>query len=344
MTQTPIRRVPTRRRRRSFTRQRVLRLSILALLLLAVVGGISFAALYFSSRTVRDTVSVVVAREDRPDRAFPGRDHVNILFLGRDEDRDRQGRVLHTKGRTDAIMYAHIDFRNHAVNILSIPRDSLVRIPGYHGKRRINSANALGGADLCKRTVENLVGVAPDYYALMDFGGFEKAIDEIGGVTVTVDKQLDYDDNWGHLHIHLKPGTQQLDGDHAIGFVRYRHSNAGGGDSDLIRIGRQQELISAVKSRLMQPGVIVRVPRVLDIVRDHLKTDMNPGQMVCLAKFIRSVPQKQGVKMLTMPTRPGGGNYIRPNIEEYNVDVGFLDPANTLALSRRSFRENEYGW
>lgn len=269
-----------------------------------------------SSRTIRDTVSVVVSREDQPEKAFPGHDYVNILFLGKDEDRDNKDRVVHTRGRTDAIMFAHIDFRNHDANILSIPRDSLVRIPGYRGKRRINSAHALGGPDLTKQTIENLVGVAPDYYALMDYSGFERAIDEIGGVTVNVDKQLDYDDEWGNLHIHLKQGKQTLNGRDSMGFVRYRHANAGGGDSDLVRISRQQELISSVKGRLMQPGVIVKVPKVLDIVCRDLKTDMTPAQMICLARFLRSVPAKPGVKMVTMPTRPGSGNYIRPDVEE----------------------------
>lgn len=316
MTQYRVPRTPCRRRRRKVTTaRRVFRVSLLILVIAAIIGGVSFAVGCLCSRSLREAASAILSHEDKPERAFPGRDSVNILFLGKDEDRDQKDRVLRTKGRTDAIMFAHIDFRNREVNILSIPRDSLVRIPGYRGRRRINSAHALGGPDLLKKTIENLVGIAPDYFALMDYGGFEKAVDEIGGVWVDVDKNLDYDDSWGNLHIHLKPGRQLLDGYESMGYVRYRHSNAGGGDSDLVRIARQQELLSSVKSRLMQPGVIVRIPRVLDIVRDHLRSDMSPAQMICLARFLKSLPPSPGIKMVTIPARPGGGNYIRPDID-----------------------------
>lgn len=264
---------------------------------------------------MRNVTNTVVTRAATPSRAFPGKDKVNILLMGRDLDRDPHGQIVHTRGRADAIMLAHVDFRNQKMSILSIPRDTLVRVPGYRGKRRINSANALGGPALVQDTVEELLGVHPDYYLLVNFKGFEKAIDSLGGLEVTVDKKLDYDDNWGGLHIHLKPGRQVLNGEQAMGFVRYRQSNDGEGESDFVRIGRQQELLRAARAKLSSPGIMFRVPRVLDKICDDTQGNLKPAQTVCLARFIKSLPSDSGIKMETLPAMDGGGVYVHPDMD-----------------------------
>lgn len=308
----PRRTIPRKRRRNPRSLRSFYRISLLAIILLAVIGGGVFGYYYFSSRVFHDTIAAMASRADTPDKAFPGKSEINLLIMGRDEDRDRHGRVLHhTKGRTDAIMVAHIDFHNRTANILSIPRDTLVRIPGCRGRRRINSANAIGGPDLAQRTIADFLGVCPDYYVLMNFGGFEKAIDAMGGVRVSVDKQLDYDDSWGNLHIHLTPGQQVLNGNQAMGFVRYRHANGGGGDSDLVRIGRQQELIGAMKSRLANPSVLLKVPGILDDLRTDMDANMSTAQMICVARFLRSLPRGSAIKMATIPTAEGSRIYVR---------------------------------
>lgn len=296
--------------------------------MLIVVGGIT-GYYYISSRTFRDTLNTTIARTDTPERAFPGRSEVNILLMGRDLDRDRHGRIVHTRGRTDAMMLAHIDFKGRTASILSIPRDTLVHIPGYRGKRRVSYANALGGPELALDTIEEFLGVRPDHYVLVNFDAFEKAIDAIGGLEVTVDKQLDYDDNWGNLHIHLKPGRQLLNGDQCMGFVRYRQSNDGEGESDLVRIGRQQELIRAAQARLANPRVMFRVPRALDIIRNDIKGDLTHAQMVCLAKFLRSLPSDSGVRMETIPALNKSGIFVR------------ADPEATKDLVSQMFFDNQ---
>jgi LCP family protein required for cell wall assembly len=264
-------------------------------------------------------------REDAPDKAFPGMKEVNILIMGRDEDRDNHDRVIHnSKGRSDAMMLAHIDFQCHKASILSIPRDTLVRIPGYRGRRRINSANELGGPDLAASTVQRLLGVAPDYYMLLDFKGFSKAIDAVDGIEMNVDKQLDYDDNWGHLHIHLRPGFQKLNGDNAIGFVRFRHRNGGGGDSDMVRISRQQELLSAMRSKLTNPRILMRIPGILDGIRDNMVSNMAPAQMMCLAKFMRSLPCGTNVEMSTVPDTHESRIYVKADAEATHELVGHM--------------------
>lgn len=298
---------------------------IAAVCCIAAVGMLTF--FYIQSPTARDAVNVLASRNYTPAKAFPGKDEVNVLLMGRDLDRDRYGRIVHTRGRTDAMMLAHIDFRKRTANILSVPRDTLVHIPGYHGKRRVSYANAYGGPELAVDTLEEFVGVRPDHYMLINLAGFEKAIDAVGGFNITVDKQLDYDDNWGNLHIHLKPGKQLLTGYQAMGFVRYRHSNNGGGDSDLVRISRQQEFLRAAREKMSSPGVAFKVPRVLDMIRNDMRGDLTPAQMICLACFIKSLPADQGLRMETVPARDGGGVFVRADVDATRklVDEMFFD-------------------
>lgn len=310
-----------RKRRISYAR-----LFLVTLLLLCVTAAGIALYFYKSSSTVHDAVQVMLAGIDKPEEAFPGKDAVTILLMGHDVDRDRQGRVVATRGRTDSIILAGIDFRGKKVNLLSIPRDTLVRIPGYKSRRRISYANAYGGPELSCKTVADFLGIEPDYYVLVGFEGFKKAIDMAGGLEINVDKQLDYDDNWGHLHIHLKPGLQKLDGEQAIGFVRYRNSNSGVGDSDFVRIKRQQEFFRAAKARLADPQVMFRAPKILDKIRADTQSPLTPSQIACLAKFIRSLPES-AIRTETLPALEGGGAFVRADMEaaEKLVSSMFLD-------------------
>ena len=315
-------------RRGSSTVKRALRTVGLLFAACCIAAVAILVYLCAKSPTARETVGVLVTRDYRPEKAFPNRDEVNILLMGRDLDRDPHGRVVHTRGRTDAMMIAHVDFRDGSASVLSIPRDILVRIPGYRGKRRVSYANSYGGPDLAQDTVRELLGVRPDHYVLLNFEGFEKAIDALGGLDLTVDKQLDYDDNWGNLHIHLKPGQQHLNGYQAMGFVRFRKSNTGIGDSDLVRIGRQQELLRAARAKLSSPGVAFKVPHVLDIIREDMEGNLTPAQMMCLACFLKSLPPDRSPRMESLPSKYGGGVFVRVN------------PQATAKLVRQMFFDN----
>jgi LCP family protein required for cell wall assembly len=290
------------------------RLFLLVLVLLVATAAGVGVYFYKASPTVHDAVQIVLAGIDKPNEAFPGQDGVNVLIMGHDVDRDRQGRIVDTPGRTDSNILVRVDFRKRAVNLLSIPRDTLVEIPGYHGKRRISYANAYGGPDLSCESVNCFLGVKPDHYVLIGFEAFQKAIDMAGGLKINVDKQLDYDDNWGHLHIHLKPGEQMLNGEQAIGFVRYRQSKTGDGESDFVRIKRQQEFFRAAKARLADPLVMFRAPKILDKIRADTRSDLTPAQIACLAQFIRSLPQS-AIRTETLPALAGNGAYVRADMD-----------------------------
>ena len=146
------------------------------------------------------------------------------------------------------------------------------------------------------------MAIPTDHYVALDFQGFEQAIDLLGGVDLTVDKRMDYDDNWGHLHIHLRPGFQHLNGQQAMGFVRFRHS-----DSDLVRVQRQQNLLAALKAKLREPQTLAKLPQLLDLLDAHLASDLTTDQKIALAGFVHDTPREQ-IQMATLPSREAGAS------------------------------------
>jgi len=191
-----------------------------------------------------------------------------------------------------------------SIQILSIPRDTRVHIPGTRGFSKINAAHSIGGPELTAETIHDFLGVVPDASLVVDYKMLQHVIDQLGGVTVDVDKKLDYDDNWGNLHVHLKPGEQTLNGVAAMGFVRFRHANDGPADSDVMRIGRQQEMLQSMKAKMKDPTTWMRVPGALEVVRKEMRGTLTYPQLVALATFARSVP-KERTAMHILPNRPG---------------------------------------
>src|SRR5262249_29650436 len=132
-----------------------------------------------------------------------------------------------TKGsRTDTIIAVSLDLTNRKAYALSVPRDLRVEIPD-HGTSRINDAYRFGGIPLTLETIQNFLDVSFDYYAIIKLGAVHRLVDAVGGLDVNVEKEMDYDDNWGHLHVHLKIGKQHLDGEAVEGYARFRHDNEG---------------------------------------------------------------------------------------------------------------------
>lgn len=272
---------------------------VLVLLVLGLLGGYA-GYLYKNSAFIRNVLShrqgpvfPTMASE------FPGVNDMNLMIIGRDYDYDNKDQVIHTNARSDMLMVAHIDIPTKTVQLLSIPRDTRAEIPG-HGISKINAAHAFGGPLLTAATVQQDFGIPTDHYVALDFQGFQEAIDLVGGVDLNVDKKMDYDDNWGHLHIHLLPGFQHLDGNQAMGFVRFRHS-----DSDLIRTQRQQALLTALKGKLANPMTWGVLPKVVDTVDKHVDSDLSDRQKMALASFLHGVP-KSNISMQTVPSFEGG--------------------------------------
>ena len=272
-------------------------LALISLASASVYGGY----LYRTSGSIQRFLPPLLQHQSVSD-VFPNQPAMNLMIIGRDRDYDdRTDQVLKSRARSDMLMVAHVDFAKNSISLVSIPRDTRAHIPG-HGTTKINAAHQFGGPALSEKVVQDTFGIPSDKYIAMDFEGFEQAIDILGGVDLVVDKKMDYDDNWGHLHIHLKPGFQHLNGKQAIGFVRFRHS-----DSDLVRTRRQQTLIAALKTKLRSPQALAQIGPMLQAIDTHVDSDLSPSQEVALARFAHDTPRRQ-VSMDTLPSRPVGND------------------------------------
>ena len=144
---------------------------------------------------------------------------INVLLLGTD-DGDSEDFGKDTPKRTDAMLLVSFDPENSQVSVLSLPRDTRVTIPGRRGHDKINAAYAYGGVNLAKRTVANLLQVPVNHYMQVDWQGFIKVVDMLGGVDLDVEQDMDYEDPYADLKIHLKKGKQHLNGGTATDYVK----------------------------------------------------------------------------------------------------------------------------
>lgn len=212
-------------------------------------------------------------------------DALTILVLGCDEDVTTGGvKVTKLQARSDMMMLARCDFAKGTLAAISIPRDTYYKMPGDKNAHKLNAFHAYGGNPLAKKAVEGLLGIKIDRVVAIDFDAFTQLVDLVGGVDLTVDKNLDYDDNAGKLHIHLKKGPQHMNGYQAMGFVRFRHS-----DSDLARQLRQHEFLMALKAKVAsRPTAIEEVAQMGQRV---LGNEFTNDETVSLARFGHDIPR-----------------------------------------------------
>ncbi len=233
-------------------------------------------------------------------------DRINILFLGVDERKE-------DKGRSDTIIFVSLNLKDNKINLLSIPRDTRVLIPGF-GNDKINHAYRYGGLDLAVRTVEDFLGISINYYAKMNFQQFEKLIDAIGGVDIEVEKPMYYRDRTDKLYIRLTPGKHHLNGKDALGYVRFRHDPLG----DLGRIERQQKFLRALYNQMKNKISLINLPQYINLVGSTIETNISFYEILFLAsKFINI--EEGDINMVMMPGIPeniNGVSYIIPDIDK----------------------------
>lgn len=227
----------------------------------------------------------------------PGQQQVNVLVLGTDERREG--------GRADTIILAMIRKDTHRAAAISIPRDLMVRMEGY-GTEKINAVYALNkakgtGEIMTAEAVSRILGVPVDYYVKTDVTKFPRLFDAFDGLDIYVDRDMEYDDNWGGLHIHLKQGMQHLNGKQIEGFVRHRHDDDGRASTDYERNQRQQYVL---KELLRQKGNLAsaaRLPRIVSALQDMIKTDMTLPELVALGMLARQIDTSQIISRM-LPT------------------------------------------
>lgn len=174
---------PKRRRRIRWDR-----VFLMLVLLLFVVVALAGASVYAYLNIVRTPTTQVVKATERQPETLNNR--VNILLLGID-DKDREN-PYDTSRRSDTMMVASINPQNGTINLLSLPRDTKVNIPGRKGYDKINSAYAYGGAELARNTVEQFLHIPINYYVVIDWQAFIKVIDILGGVDLYVEHDMNY--------------------------------------------------------------------------------------------------------------------------------------------------------
>lgn len=232
-------------------------------LALTIVGAISAVTLLASGSAwvLTSYVSSRLGRVNAGTSGTPSSGPVNILVAGI----DTRGGLTHKEEvelhvgndistNSDTLMLVHVPANHESVEVVSLPRDSWVDIPG-HGMNKINAAFGLGGPQLMVRTVEQATGLVINDYVEVDFLGFVKVIDSLGGVDVCVPFAVD--DSYSGLH--LSAGMHHVNGITALEFVRDRHSFA---LSDLARISDQQQLLSSVFTEATNSGVLANPIRL----------------------------------------------------------------------------------
>ncbi|GIM45576.1 hypothetical protein DNHGIG_11250 [Collibacillus ludicampi] len=197
---------------------------------------------------------------------------MKFLFLGVDSRNGEQARA-------DTIMVAIVNPKKQEIHILPIPRDTFVQVPGY-GFTKINHAMFYGGVPLIKETVSRFLSEPIDYTIVVDFEGFKRVVDEMGGIHIFVEKNMDYDDPTDGTHIHLHRGEQVLNGKQALDYSRFRHD----AEADTGRMRRQQQVIRAMIQEGKSMEYWPKWFNITQILGDHVKTDVPPITLIRLTK------------------------------------------------------------
>ena len=266
-----------------------------------------------------------------------GQETINFLLIGSDK---RSG----TSFRTDTMVVAILRPNEGQVSLISIPRDLWVSIPGSENnrintayQRGINSGYPGGGPGLLKDTIQYNLGIRIDHTAMVDFDGFRKIVDTLGGVDIPVvcpytDWRLidpsynpENENNW-YLYT-VEPGVIHMDGDLALWYARSRQKS-----SDFDRGRRQQEVLRAIFTQALRAGTLTRIPELYSNVKDSVETDLGLGNLLQLALY---APKMTNADIRSYYIRPpyvsswitsGGAYVLSPN-------QGLLSQMLTEALS-----------
>ncbi len=280
----------------------ILGVLILFIVIVAVgIGGYIYIQDSYNFTSSKDYPSL--EKIELMDVAFDKIQKINIALLGIDERKDNPG-------RSDAIMIVSLDLVNKKVNILSIPRDTRVLIPDK-GYTKINHAYAYGGVNLSLKTIENFLGIPVHYYAKVNFQEFEKLIDSLGGVDIEVEKRMYYRDKTDKFLVDLSPGVQHLNGEQALGYVRFRHDTMG----DLSRIERQQKFLKALFKQVKEKVTLLNLPQYVSLAGSTLETNVSLLEGVVIGSKFLNITEDD-INTMVLPGTPetiDGISYVIPD-------------------------------
>lgn len=226
-----------------------------------------------------------------------------VLLLGVDSNNSY-------RTRSDTIILATVDAQSRKARLVSIPRDTRVKIKGSWDK--INAAYVYGGIDLAKETVENFLGVQVDRYAIVNFNSLTKIVDAVGGIEVDVPIRMKYLAEG----IDLYPGKQTLNGKDALAYSRYRYTDEG----DIGRAKRQQEVIGLLADKIFSLEGVKKLPELVNLMEENVETDIPVKEIFALAKLAPDIIENKIISLVV----PGKNAKI-DNLWYWEPDLDMLE-------------------
>jgi polyisoprenyl-teichoic acid--peptidoglycan teichoic acid transferase len=266
---------------------------------LALVGGGSALAGFAILKHENPIAMIEQTFVPSPEQVF-GKPNLLVLVEGVDYDYTANDVEFSTQSRSDMIKAINLDFVGKNAYVLDILRDMEATMPNG-SVRKINQAQSDGGPKEAQTVVANFLGIPGfDRYALLRIDATKDLIDAIGGVDVNVKDsdclmnhtgctggRIDYDDSWGHLHVHLSEGVHHLTGPEAVGYGRFRHDWC----SDPCRVMRQDQVIVAALNKLRgdKLNTLLHAGDIMKVVHKDVDTNLTESEMVSLASYFSTL-------------------------------------------------------
>ena len=272
---------------------------------IAIVAAVVFAAAIGIAAAVVGTQSVVQKRSPadvvtayfiEPPQTYYHKDRIALLLLGIDYNYDNKDQEYSASARSDTIMAISLNFPTAAnpkvsVSVLSVPRDTDAVMPDGH-EDKINTAYAVGGAKESEKVIAGFLGIPGfDRYVALRINATKELVDAIGGIDVVPDETMNYDDTWGHLHIHFIGGKKyHMNGEQAVAYSRFRHDAC----SDPCRIKRQQQVVRIMIAKLKNDKFndLLRIKDLVGVLNRNVLTDLKPAEEISLANAFKGLDLK----------------------------------------------------
>jgi polyisoprenyl-teichoic acid--peptidoglycan teichoic acid transferase len=297
----------------------------LIVLALVVIGCLAVVA-GFSVAFHRSPLAVIQGQLTPSPQELFHKDHILVLAEGLDYDYTDKDEEFSKQSRSDVIKAINLDFRTKNVYVVSIPRDMAAVLPSGR-EAKINEAQAEGGVKEAQAVIANWLGTPPfDRYVILRINTTKDLINAIGGIDINpknsdalmgqgANGPIDYDDNWGHLHIHFKPGMQHMNGEQAVGYARFRHDWC----ADPCRIKRQEQVMNAAVGKLRSDkfNTLMHVGDLIGVFNRDVQTNLTRDEELSLAQMFAGIPKdglhQKGIDYVDTKDLADGGQVIVPD-------------------------------
>ncbi len=284
--------------------KRIKKIIIISIILALAAAGIIFWKSFvrppdIPQETPAPTTSASAAPEATPKAAYNRRSGVYTFALfGKDVE----------AGLTDTILVGTFDTENKLLNVVNIPRDTLLNVKREYKKANGMYSHNSHDMDLVKQELKDLLGYNIDSYIVVDIKAFEKIVDTIGGVDFDVPVNMDYDDPIQNFSVHLEAGYQHLDGEKALGVVRFRQNNEDSPygiaypQADIDRIATQQAFMKTVAKKCLSIGSATKVNEFAEIFKEYVITDLTVGNMAWYGLQFMNL-KTEDINFMTVPEK-----------------------------------------